>query len=237
MEHVADAIESALAKGTLHQYAERHPEAHALAGRGTSYGIPLGGVERAVIRHNRHGGLLAPLTGDLFRTPTRAPLELAISERLHELKVPTPRMLGYVIYPAARGFARADVVTREVPNAQDLSAALMTDDAPTRRKALRASGALLCALTDAGAHHHDLNVKNVLLQNRDHELPLALLLDVDRVVFRDDEPSVREANLARLLRSARKWQSLHGARVTDSELGDLAAAAHERESVAAATRS
>jgi len=118
-----------------------------------------------------------------------------------------------------------------------LSSALMTDDAGSRQKALRATTTLLHALVDAGARHHDLNVKNVLLQNRDDELPLALLLDVDRVVFGDDKASVREANLARLLRSARKWQSLHGARVTDSELTELALASHERPSVATATLS
>ena len=238
MEHVADAIEAALARGTLYDYAARHPEARPLMGRGTSYAVPLpGNVERAVVRHNRHGGLLAPLTGDVFRTPTRAPLELAASERLQELRVPSPRMLGYVTYPAAPGFARADVVTREVPNAQDLSAALMNDDATARQSALRATMTLLHTLGDAGARHHDLNVKNVLLQNRDDELPLALVLDVDRVVFGGDKASVREANLARLLRSARKWQSLHDARVTDSELAELSAAAQERPSVAAATLS
>jgi hypothetical protein len=238
MEHVADAIEAALASGTLYDYAAHHPEARPLVGRAISYAVPLPhDVERAVVRHNRHGGLLAPLTGDVFRTPTRAPLELAISERLRELRVPSPRMLGYVTYPAAPGFARADVVTREVRGAQDLSAALMTDDAVLRERALRATTTLLHALSDAGVRHHDLNVKNVLLQNRDGELPLALLLDVDRVVFGGDKTSVRAANLARLLRSARKWQSLHGARVTDSELAELSAAAQERPSVAASTLS
>ena len=144
MEHVADPIETALAKGTLYEYAARQPNARTLAGRGTTYAVPLpGDVERVVIRHNRHGGLLASLTGDLFRTPTRAPLELQISERLHEARVPTPRMLGYVTYPAAPGFSRADVVTREVANAGDLSAALMSGDAAVRQRALRATMTLL----------------------------------------------------------------------------------------------
>src|SRR5690348_12686836 len=79
--HVADAFRQALTAGTLYKYAEAHPRVRSLAGRGVVYAVPLpGDVEDVVIRHNRHGGLLAPITGDLFRAPTFAPHELMISE-------------------------------------------------------------------------------------------------------------------------------------------------------------
>jgi hypothetical protein len=92
-------------------------------------------------------------------------------------------------------------------------------------RALHATADLVRALVRAGAWHKDLNVKNVLLHSTlDGELE-AMVLDVDRVTFpppngRDD---VRELNVARLLRSARKWQTTQGAPVTDSELDELAA--------------
>ena len=53
----------------------------------------------------------------------------------------------------------------------------------------------------------------------------ALVLDVDRVELLTPGRDVLEANLARLLRSARKWQAVHGARVTQIELLDLASLA------------
>jgi hypothetical protein len=163
--------------------------------------------------------MLASLTGDLFRAPTRAPLELAVSERLRSLDVPTPQLLGYVTYPAGPGFERADVATREVENANDLSASLMSNDGAVRDRALQASGALILRLAEAGARHHDLNIKNVLLQDtRAGDLPRGFVLDVDRVTFGMDRRSAVEANVARLVRSAKKWQRLHGAVVTDAEL-------------------
>jgi hypothetical protein len=225
--HVADAFRQALAAGTLYQYAERHPRTRALAGRGVVYAAPLpGNVEDAVIRHNRHGGLLAPITGDVFRTPTFAPRELTISERLHEYNVPTPRMLGYVLYDVAPGFQRADVATREVKNSFDLSAALMSDDASHRARAIAAAANLVVLLGVIGAQHADLNVKNILLREEAGVLN-AMVLDVDRVVF--DEPEiVFDLNLERLLRSARKWQTVHGARVTKAELDELGGSVRER---------
>lgn len=227
-EHVADALRTALAHGTLYQYAESHTHSRPLMGRGVVHAVPLpGDVERVVIRHNRHGGLLAPLTRDLFLAPTRAPRELLYSERLHEYGVPTPRMLGYVLYDALPGFKRVDVVTREVPNSFDLAVAFMSDDVALRTRAIVATTDLLVTMAVVGARHIDLNVKNILLHAGPGSSLAAMVLDVDRVVF--DEPEiVFDLNLERLLRSARKWQTLHGARLTDAELDELAGSVRER---------
>jgi hypothetical protein len=141
--------------------------------------------------------------------------------------VPTPQMLGYAIYPAAGLFRRADVMTRLVPWSVDLSASLLSDETAVRRAALGATAALVRVLSEAGARHADLNVKNVLLHEVRGGGLEALVLDVDRVSY-PHGTDVREQNLDRLLRSARKWQTEQGARVTDSELDDFAAAVRQR---------
>jgi Lipopolysaccharide kinase (Kdo/WaaP) family len=237
--HVADALHAIVAKGTVYEFAARHPAKRALAGRGTAYAVPLpGDVEQAVVRHNRHGGLLAPLTGDLFRAPTRAPLELRLSQRLIEHGVPTPVMLAYACYPASLGLWRVDVVTREVPNSFDLAAAFLTADPAQRATAIGATVDLVRALAAAGAHHADLNVKNVLLHpsSRGDGGLEALVLDLDRVAFGDPAVAL-ERNLARLLRSARKWQARYAACVTQSELDELAAAVRDRPAAVAESTS
>jgi hypothetical protein len=232
LESLRDSLHVALRDGTLYDFAARQPAVRALAGRGASYAITLPNTaERVVVRHNRHGGLFAPITGDLFLSPTRAPLELEISERLRAAGVPTPRLLAYVAYVATPGFERVDVVTREVENAHDLSASLMSDD-DERERALFATARLIRQLADADARHHDLNIKNVLLEpHPNRTIPNAFVLDVDRVTFGAGRDTSRNANLSRLLRSARKWQSLHGARVTDAELDAFASAVRSASSV------
>jgi hypothetical protein len=114
---VAGAIREALASGTLHEFGARHPRARRLSGRGVAYAVPLettGGPVDVVIRHNRHGGAFASLTGDLFLAPTRAPYELHASRRLEDSGIPTPVVLAYAVYRAGPLLRRCDVVTREV---------------------------------------------------------------------------------------------------------------------------
>jgi hypothetical protein len=141
-------------------------------------------------------------------------------------------MLGFVVYPAPAGFRRADVMTREIPRSFDLSSAIMSDDPSLREHALTAAANLVSTMSVARARHHDLNVKNILLRNDSDSSIEAFILDVDRVAFVDDADAARESNLARLLRSARKWQSVHGAPVTDEELDALVAAVRERPRLA-----
>jgi tRNA A-37 threonylcarbamoyl transferase component Bud32 len=220
---VADALRDVLGADTLYEFAARQPDARPLTGRGVVYALSLPHAnERVVVRRNRHGGLLGQIRGDLFLPPTRAPRELNISERLRQHGVPTPQMLGYVLYDAPAGLLRADVMTREVANAIDLSTPLQSPDAAERVRALSGTAQLVTALSNMGARHRDLNVKNVLLGIEDLTLRV-MVLDVDRVTFPTGSVDVLEQNLARLLRSARKWQQHHGARVTEPELAEFAA--------------
>jgi hypothetical protein len=93
-----------------------------------------------------------------------------------------------------------------------------------RHAAWEATRTLLAAMHAAGVRHHDLNVKNVLLAPTAAGL-VALVLDVDRVEFgRAGDERLRAANVARLLRSARKWRDERGASFDERELAPLAAA-------------
>jgi hypothetical protein len=212
-----------LAEGSLYEAAARDLAARTLQGRGVAYAISLPATgTRAVVRHNRHGGLLAPLTRDLFLPPTRAPHELAVALRLCELGVPTPDLLMYGTSPAPFGFLRADVVTRRIDEGRDLSA-YMAPDGPRaeRSSAWSATRALVRTMNDAGVRHHDLNVKNVLIAPSSDGLT-AYLLDVDRVTFGTPRSTeIARGNVERLLRSARKWRDERGALFDESELASL----------------
>ena len=224
-----EAVRTALKAGTLYEYAAQHEEARSLAGRGIAYSVPLPSGERVVVRHNRHGGLLAPLTGDRFLAPTRAPHELTVALQLAKAGVLTPELLAYAIYPAGPLFRRSDVATREIRESRDLAALLTGVDEAERKSGLDAAAVLIGALCAAGARHHDLNVKNVLLARtgkggRGAVSFRAYVLDVDRVEFgRPGDSRITENNLDRFARSARKWRELYGARVDEGDLARVAA--------------
>ena len=218
-----DDARAMLAEGTLYEAAARNLGARVLEGRGIAYAIalPVTG-SRVVVRHNRHGGLFAPLTKDYFLPPTRAPYELDASIRLAHVGVRTPQVVMYGLRRVYGLLRTADVVTLEVVGGRDLASYLMPGEVPAlRSEAWRATRALVRSLNAAGARHHDLNVKNVLLTDGDGGL-VAWVLDVDRVRFGQAHAArVRVGNATRLLRSARKWRDERGAVLDETELTAL----------------
>jgi hypothetical protein len=201
---VAGDVRTAMSGTTLHDWASRQPGARAMQGRATAWATTLAGGTEVVVRHSRHGGLLAPLTRDLFLAPTRAPHELAAAVRLAAAGVPTSEVLAYAVYPAMGPFVRADVATRRLrgtalPDAWP--AALTVDETWPLVEAI---ATLLAALRAAGARHPDLNVRNVLVLTGPGG-PTAAVLDVDRVKFGvPGDSRLASQNLRRLLRSVSK---------------------------------
>ena len=233
VESIVDALANIVDQhGTLYEWAAERPQPRAMRGRAPVFVATLPDQdETVVVRHAWHGGLLAPLTGDLFRMPTRAPTEMARSWMLLGMGIPTSEVLGYARYTAVPGFRRVDVVTRFIPNAYDLGM-IAAGLAPQidRDAALLATKTLLVKLAAYGVVHPDLNVKNVLLR-RDRRGDLeALMIDVDVVRWDPTRPPIvtMRANAARLLRSMRKWRTNFGCDVAETRM-----AAFEREAIAA----
>lgn len=214
------------AHGTLYGWASEAPQPRALRGRAPVYvaALPRGG-DLVAVRHVWHGGLLAPLTGDRFRLPTRAGRELATSIALRADGIPTTEIVAYALYPAGPGLARVDVMSRYVPDAHDLGAVLsgLAPAFPLER-----AGALVRTTLDRlaarGYHHPDLNVKNLLLAPCASDG--ALVIDVDVVERRGGEPAatVMARNRARLFRSIEKWRARGDVRGADEALGRFRAA-------------
>ncbi len=218
--------------GTLYEWAAERPQPRAMRGRAPVFVATLPDQdETVVVRHAWHGGLLAPLTGDLFRMPTRAPTEMARSWLLLGMGIPTSEVVGYARYNAIPGFRRVDVVTRFIPDAYDLGM-IAAGLAPQidRDAALLATKALLVKLAAYGVVHPDLNVKNILLKQDRRGDVEALMIDVDVVQWDPTRPPLdtMRTNAARLIRSMRKWRTNFGCDVAEARM-----AAFERDAIAA----
>lgn len=225
LSDLAEPLRRALEAGSFYEYAEHHPDSRILEGRGIAYAVPLPeSTVQVVVRRSRHGGLLAPLTGERFLGRTRAPRELETALRLERNGVATPRVIAYATYPDTALTRRADVVTAEVEGARDLAAEIMAAEGRALGEDLiTAVAALVASMTIAGARHPDLNIKNVLVTRYDGGAVHAQVIDVDRVWFdQPGRPLVTERNLRRLTRSLHKWRRLHGLQVDDFDIQSIA---------------
>ncbi len=228
LESCKSAVESILADSTLYEFAAAQAGVRSYRGRATAYGVALAnGCGNVVVRHAMRGGMLGRTGSDLFFPPTRGLRELINSLRLRLAGVPTPEVVAFVSYQAGQLLRRSDVATREIAESHDLSVVLREMEASDHREScLRATGKLLARLTRSGAHHPDLNARNVLITWDSHDGAGAHVLDVDRIRFHvPSDPMVAKANLERLERSLNKLREREQLPVTDADIAIIRSAA------------
>ncbi len=144
--------------------------------------LPDGGA--GLVKHYRHGGLLAALLGDVYwQRPPRPWRELVATETARAAGVCAPEVLAALVRPLgagppARWLYRGDLVTRELPGRRSLAEALEAAPPAERRLWIEAAAAAVRTLHRAGIRHPDLNVGN-LLAGAGADEPIAIV-DFDR---------------------------------------------------------
>jgi 3-deoxy-D-manno-octulosonic acid kinase len=193
------------------------PVAHSLRGRGTVHVLstPRGEiVAKQLLRGGVVGALLRRWYADL-RRPLR---EAAAAEQLAARGCPTPAVVAARATRSFGPFHQLEVATERVVGAVDLLEALRAGGSLT--VLARAAGRTLRRAHDAGLHHRDLQVKNLLVPagfpgSGGPEDPASLVvLDLDRCrVAEPLDEGQRVASLTRLARSLVK----HGVLVDGGE--------------------
>ncbi len=215
---VREAIASA---GSLYEHAASRPGVETIRGRGTLYVLPGPDGTGWLVRRLTHGGLLAPVTGDRFlRAGTPRPFnELRLSCELRELGLATPRVYAAVVYGSGI-FYRGEIAREHIAPAVDLAALLFKDaerQPRQRQAALAAAGRLIGRLHEVGLVHPDLNLRNVLIETSDTGLRAYILdLEKSRRLGRVTTGQ-RRRMLGRLRRSARRFEQLGGAAISERE--------------------
>jgi len=196
------------------------PEPGALAARagadgaargraGTAVIALPGRVERIHLRPVRHGGWLAGLLRGALWGLGRPTRELYATARLAAAGAPVPRPVLVAGTRLAGPLWTAVVGTVFEEGAADGVAFLASrPDRKRLLRAARAAGRAVRRFHDAGGHHADLHIKNLLLHESD-DGARALVIDLDRVrAAGPPTPRRRMHELMRLYRSLVKRQLL-----------------------------
>jgi 3-deoxy-D-manno-octulosonic acid kinase len=163
-----------------------------------------GGGPRVLVRRLRHGGLLGGLLAERYAGPGRVVRELIVTAGLRAAGAPVP---DPVLAHAERRGCGFRLALATVYEADSVDALEFLGGAPGPERVERAAaatGAALRRFHDAGGHHPDLHVKNLLLRESD-DPPEVIVIDLDRGRLAAP-PTARQraAEMGRLWRSLRK---------------------------------
>lgn len=172
-------------------------------GRGTTWFIELESIE-AALRHYHRGGLFGKVVRDHYLffgwEKTRPSQEFEILQHLTKQGVNVPKPIA--MQAVKRNFCyQADILTQRIENSEDLVKKLSADflDINMYQKI----GKQIRKLHDANVNHTDLNIHNILIDDKDQ----VWIIDFDKCHFEQEQnkPNHWQAkNLARLKRSFHK---------------------------------
>lgn len=196
------------------EYLSEHQLISGVAeGRGKVYFFETNGLP-CVLRHYFRGGLVAKLSRDSFAftsvESSRCYQELKILGVLHENGINVPKAVGARIVKNAFSY-QADIITQAIPNCHELHELLQRKSVANEH--WRSIGAQIRKMHDLQVCHDDLNVKNVLLNDKQQ----VYLIDFDKCIIKRNESkeagskrteSWKRPNLERFLRSIHKQQKL-----------------------------
>ncbi|MFB0528156.1 MAG: lipopolysaccharide kinase InaA family protein [bacterium] len=194
---------------------ELFPGVSLLKGRNAIPCIPIeGSNERMIIKHYEHGGLFRKITKDILLGNSRPLRELAILEAASQKGIPVPEALAVTVDSIFGPFYKGEIVYKEIPHSINLLEYLKELNEKAMRKKISSKREIISSLAEAikkmhasGIYHADLNVKNVLIQNKGKKIQV-YLLDFDCSKIKENlSLRVRIKNLARFNRSCEKWKA------------------------------
>lgn len=184
-------------------------------GRGTTLFIQVDN-QALVLRHYKRGGLPGKVLSDQYLyaglEKTRAFREFRLLWAMREQGLCVPHPIA--VHVKRQGCVyRGDLITAMIPHSEDLHAVLCRQ--PLSSKQWHAVGKAVARMHKAGVYHHDLNVRNIMVDTSGK----VWIIDFDRCRFRQGD-KWKSQNIARFLRSLEKekakyaqffWQNAHWA--------------------------
>jgi len=185
-------------------------------GRGTTWFVELDTIQ-AALRHYRRGGLFGKFVEDSYLyfgyEKTRSYQEFELLKVLKKSGVNVPKPIAARVVKSGITY-KADLMSEKIPNARDLVAILQ--EKPLSKDMYRKIGAEIRKMHDAQVNHTDLNIHNILIDDRNK----VWFIDFDKCTY-DDTGAYCKSNLSRLLRSFLKEKKKRNIRWQEDNFSNL----------------
>ena len=174
--------------------------------RESGFRLTLAGAPEMFVRRARRGGLISALITDLYLGIRPRPLEeLRVASEAKRRGIAIADPMGAIVEWAGPVLYRGYFLTRHVAG-MTLWDFVRTDDDPiVRRHVLQEAANAIRTMHERGLFHADLNLHNLMVTQAAESFAIKILdLDKSGIYPGPIKDSLRRANIARLIRSARK---------------------------------
>jgi len=188
---------------SVYSWIQKYSDTIKLRGRIAVYAGQLAD-RQVLLKRLSHGGLLAPVTQDIFLSPDRLLDTIKTTDYLLEHSILTPEIIFVAWQPGKIGI-RCESAVEYIPDSIDASEYFFNKDnsLPENSSDIAAGiGNLVHQLHDLDFLHPDLNLMNFLIARGNN----ILLLDLDKASPPSNKLTrlQKQRNFARLIRSVRK---------------------------------
>jgi tRNA A-37 threonylcarbamoyl transferase component Bud32 len=174
--------------------------------RQSAYRLSLDGGIELFARQSRRGGMIGSILSDIYVGISPRPLnELAVTVEARRRGIPVAEPMGAMVEWIGPALYRGFFLTRALRGMTLWEFVKTDDDQTVRIHVLGQARAAIDLMHDKGLFHADLNLHNLLvMQTQESFRVIVIDLDKSRLFDAPVSAAMRRANLARLMRSARK---------------------------------
>jgi len=180
--------------------------------------------KRMLVKHCLRGGLIRFLTRDIFWGSNRSFKEMIINTKILQKDIKTTEIIAAANYRVFGPLYRTYLFSKEIPECIDLITYLNGLKQKPSEQRFKEKKCLFQSIARAvvkmhseGIYHSDLHLKNILIRQRDDDIPEIYIIDFDKADIKERlRPREKVKNLLRFNRSIEKYK-LKGGTITRAD--------------------
>ena len=175
--------------------------------------------KRMIVKQCMRGGLIRFLTKDIFWRGNRSFKEMINNKKILQKEIKTTEIIAVVKHRVFGPLYRTYIFSKEIPECMDLITYLNgLKQKPSERRfkekkyLFQSIARAVVKMHSEGIYHNDLHLKNILIQQREDDIPEIYIIDFDKADIKEKlSPREKVKNLLRFNRSIEKYKLKGGA--------------------------
>ena len=174
--------------------------------------------KRMLVKHCMRGGVVRFLTKDIFWGGSRPFNEMIINTKILQKNIKTTEIIAAAKHKIIGPLFKAYLFSKEIPECIDLityfnglKQKLSEQRFKEKKHLFQSVAKAIVKMHSEGIYHSDLHLKNILIRQRENDIPEVYIIDFDKADIKEKlSPREKVKNLLRFNRSIEKYKLKEG---------------------------